>query len=504
MTLSVSKRSSDGSPYGPRVRRGSSVVVVLGLLSVALALSYAILRAQGTAVQIHKNSSRRGNARQAAETGMAVALAAMHGGSWGGADSTLTGSLSATETYSVTFVTGDASLSMASADYAEWPYRVTVTSTGYADSAELPGTPSTHVIRAVLRLAPRQLGATPSNWPSTLPYTVYQTNNDLFVVELPCRIEGPTRLQGVLHLAEDAPNDSSARSRYLTDLNGMRLQGYGDYRPFNGPVSLRTSVQTATTLHDLGTKLGLTTTAISLQAPAADWVRPTSLATYRLYPGGKSFNVPVVGATLGNITLGANPETNPLGLFWREGSVTLNGNVTIRGTLLASNDIFVDGTNLLLEAVNQPLLEGSTIPFRLPAAVSDDFHVTRNGRGTVTGVVAAWDDFHIEAGSESAAFSVVGRVVCGEFLIDRRDQWLATNWDFYHDLFEFLNVQSGALRYFPNFMNSLGRSPIPLLTVKPPSASVTDHWLTSGAPLYVAHPSDPGLRWNVVRWTDNP
>ena len=119
-------------------------------------------------------------------------------------------------------------------------------------------------------------------------------------------------------------------------------------------------------------------------------------------------------------------------------------------------------------------------------------------------MVAAWDDFHIEAGVESATFSVVGRVICGEFLIDHRDQWTATNWDFYHDLFQFVNAQSGAMRYFPNFMGAIGRSPIPFLTIKPSSASVTDHWLTAGAPLYVAHPSDSGLRWNIVRWTTSP
>jgi len=157
---------------------------------------------------------------------------------------------------------------------------------------------------------------------------------DGFVVELPCRIEGPTRLQGRLYLAEDAPNDTSAHSQYLTDLNTMRQQGYGDYRPFNGPVSLRATAQTGSTLHNLQTKLGVTYTASSLKAPASDWVRPTSLATYRLYLGGKSYNVPVVGTTLENITLSADPKTNPLGLFWREGSVTLRGNVTIRGTLL--------------------------------------------------------------------------------------------------------------------------------------------------------------------------
>lgn len=485
-------------------RRGASIVVVLGVLSIALALSYAILRTQGTAVQIHKNSSRRGSARQAALTGMSVALATMHGSDWGGADAALTGSLSATETYSVAFVTGDASLDASSPDYADWPYRVTVTSTGYADSADSPGTPSTHVIQTVVRLAPRQLGATPSDWPAMLGYTVYQTINDTFTIELPCRIEGPARLQGRLYLAEAYPTYSPAQVRYLTDLNAMRQQGYGDYRPFNGPVSLPKTVQTGATLHDLGAKLGVSTVAISQQVPAADWVRPMSLVTYQLYAGGKSYTATTVGATLENVTLGANPQTNPLGLFWRSGSVTLRGNVTIRGTLLASNDILVDGANVTLEAVEQPLLDGASVPFRLPAAVCDDFHVTRDGRGTVTGVVAAWDDFHIQAGSEAASFAVVGRVVCGQFLIDQRDQWTFTDWYYHYERFQDLNVQTGAWQFFPNYMGARGRNPVPLLTVKPPSASVTDHWLTPGDPLYVPHSSDPGLRWNVVRWTDNP
>src|SRR5688572_7296857 len=232
-------------------RRGASIVVVLGLLSIALALSYSILRTQGTALQIHKNSSRRGNARQAALAGMSVALAQMHGPDWGGVDIAVTGSLSATETYSVTFVTGDASLDAFDPDYADWPYLVTVTSTGYADSADQPGTPSTHVIETVVRLAPRQLGDTPSDWPGMSAFAVYQTLNDPFTVELPCRIEGPARLQGRLNLAEAYPTHPPATDLYLTDLNAMRQQGYGDYRPFSGPVNLPRTAQSGSTLHDL-------------------------------------------------------------------------------------------------------------------------------------------------------------------------------------------------------------------------------------------------------------
>ena len=58
-------------------RRGVAIVTVLGLLAIVLALSYALLRTQGTTNLIARNSSRQLDARLAAEAGVAAALRKM-------------------------------------------------------------------------------------------------------------------------------------------------------------------------------------------------------------------------------------------------------------------------------------------------------------------------------------------------------------------------------------------------------------------------------------------
>jgi hypothetical protein len=63
-----------------------TVIVVLGVISITLALSYAMLRSQVTSVQIQSNLDRRNAARQAAYAGVSAALRAMHQSSWGGVD----------------------------------------------------------------------------------------------------------------------------------------------------------------------------------------------------------------------------------------------------------------------------------------------------------------------------------------------------------------------------------------------------------------------------------
>src|SRR5215211_447871 len=88
-------------------RRGVTILVVLTLISITLAISYGLLRSQMTSIQIQANSSRRDLAQQAAMTGLSIGLRRMSQSDWVGVDTTLSGSLSATESYQITFSTGD-------------------------------------------------------------------------------------------------------------------------------------------------------------------------------------------------------------------------------------------------------------------------------------------------------------------------------------------------------------------------------------------------------------
>ncbi|MBI2478058.1 MAG: LamG domain-containing protein [Planctomycetia bacterium] len=196
------------------------MILVLALVSMTLALSYAMLRTQATIEQTERNSSHRATARQAAMTGMSVALRSINEPTWSGVDVGLSGSLGDGSTYSIAFETGDASLKVSDPDYSEYPYRLTITSTGSVVDPANPQIQATHRIRCVVQLVRRQLSSPPSNWPAIKPYTVYQwaTGSGREVdIESPVRIVGPVYAQNQINYLEDYPND-------------------GDDKPFDGAI----------------------------------------------------------------------------------------------------------------------------------------------------------------------------------------------------------------------------------------------------------------------------
>jgi len=152
-------------------RRGMSLVMVLLLVSVTMAVSYAVLRTQGTVRLVGYNADLEAAAHQAAQSGLAVALQKMHGdpAGWVGADGTFSQTLGANQGFTIQYATGDAALG---ATHAEYPYRVTVTSTGYAQDPTDPNRRAYHYSRAVLRLVPRYV-VKPSGWNNPVVTTTY-------------------------------------------------------------------------------------------------------------------------------------------------------------------------------------------------------------------------------------------------------------------------------------------------------------------------------------------
>jgi len=193
---------------GNSPRRGVALIMVLSVISVALALSYAMLRSQTTQLIVEENGSRTLDARQAAMAGMNLAIQKMHDASWAGVDTQLAGSLDTNKSYTVTFTTGDPSLSPGDDDYDDYPWRVTLLATGTATDA-LSGVSATHQIQAVVQLVPRQLSTAPTGWESVSQYTLYQWGEEDVQIELPCHIDGPTYLSGPLSLAQSYPFDAA-------------------------------------------------------------------------------------------------------------------------------------------------------------------------------------------------------------------------------------------------------------------------------------------------------
>jgi Tfp pilus assembly protein PilX len=498
-------------PFYPR--HGVAVLMVLLLLAVTLAFSYAMVRLEGMAMQIQRNSDRREMSRQAALTGLALAITKMQNNAWAGVSTTYCGRLSSTDSFSVTYTVGDATLTSASTAYSEYPFRVTLESVGQsADPADATRV-SSHNARAVMRLVPRQLPAEPTNWSSAITNTVYQTSSaGSFAVQVPSQTLGPIYCSSVLQLATQNGWATGTAQQYLLDIATMRNNGYADYRPFNGPIYLPNAGQNSQTMSWL-TSMGTPpnyTTAGSLSLASA----MSSSLTYRLYPGGTYYSAQSLGSSLTGVTYQADPIKNPLGFFVRQGEVDLNNNTTVQGSLVAqgsgTGEIYIYGTNVQLQPVDLPALYGSTQPLQLPVAMADDsIRIQPNCGGTITGLVTAGGSFEvISAGEYTINMQMNIRTLAKNFLIDARTEWEQGSfwWNLIYSLFESQLGTRGQIVYFPVYLKAITNPPldyIPRLVIQPDSHSIQYHWKNASDPVYIANPSDPGLRWEVVSWTDD-
>lgn len=583
-------------------RSGMAIIIVLTMVSIALAVSYAMLRSQTTTAQVQSNNDRRLNARSAAMAGLAAGIRRMHLNSWGGVGTTLSGTLNDFDSYTVTYAAGDPSLKATSPDFMKWHIRVTVTAVGKSVSATNRQVAATHTLKAVLQLVPRQLGSQPANWPSVSNYTLYQTSSGQFTMDVPGRIEGPVRLQGAVRLGTGISWSSTARSRYFSDLNAMRsgynevqlvtvsnatggdfrltfngsttsnlsynasastvrtalralasisgsnvevsgnnggpytvtfmgalanqnvpqmtaqnvslsgsfasvsvsLQtqgsaGYPDCRPLTGPVSLPLSSSDSTNLALLSS-LGLTTTNIGVSSAMSPPL-PNSLSTYRIYTGGPTYSVPQVASNLINTSLTPDPQSNPLGIYFCAGSMSVCNNVTIAGTLICGSTMTLCGTNVVVQPVGLWALSGSSTAPRLPVLVARQNLRTDTMLSTaVNGMVLVGQQCLIDEGDPGAAFSVTGRLVTNEFVLKRRNNWSYSSfiWSALYSMFNSQSENADGTPFYPIYLAYYGCNPVPTLTVRPDPSSLTDHWQNLANPIYVAHPGDPGLRWDVI------
>lgn len=486
---------------GRHARRGVAVIVVLGLISIAMALSYTMLRSQATTLKIQENTQRRGDAREAAMSGLMAAMGHMHQADWTGIGSTLAGRLSPAQTYTVSYATGDPRLTPSHAEFNDWPWRVTLTVTGFA-TGDQGGVTSTHGLRAVVRFVPKGLSTTTPDWPQMRQFTVYQHDVADFVMNIPGRIEGPVWMQGKLEQSESYPATHSSRRRYLSDLNLMRNSGRGDYRPFGGPVYWR-DIQSATSVDLLTQALAVPAQKIN-QKTAANWNHPGPLASYQLYPGGEQYAIPRLGQTLEDTSLVPDPQKNPLGIVVREGSVEVRGNVSVVGQLIATQDIFISGTNVRITPPDlpSPLSTGEAV--HLPVLLAgDDVRVFSGAAAALQGAVLAWDDAEIRKGTEDTQFTLRGNVVSKQFILGPRTEWEygSSTWSTLYGLFQWqLNSQPQLV--FPDFISPLGRKPAPKIILAPDTTPHIDHFPLPGQPVYAPGTGDAGLRWELIDFKD--
>ncbi len=742
MTSKTLRFRSASRNLRPTPARGVSILLVMALLTMTLALSYAMVRLNFTVERTHSNYQRLGDSRQAAYTGISAALRKMQQSSWSGVGVNLTGDLGGGMSYAVTFVSGDASLTTGSSNYNELPYRVTLVSTGTAADPANLSVSSTHRVQAIVRLIPRKLYDPPANWNTLQNYTLYQWgtgSGDTLSLDLPVRVEGPIFAQNAVAIAPSYPSDnaglpfagqidevavlgkalsdaqilslyqgsstvsglvagggynpilwlrldepsqsivaqdqfnqydgvfdggkpgagpapvnggtgsasfdgindhihlgaidvlgsdltilawikpssfasdfgriiakangtdtddhywaisnyrtgsggrglrfrlktnsggtetldasgvslvagqwsfiaavydgskmkvyqngvkknqtdkngaitqnssvfvsvgnipsSSPRAKYLRDITRRWAIDGTDHRPLTGAITAPFS-KTSSDERSLVTDELQTTwndTAVSGAAPLS---LPGVVTTYRLYPGGISYNIPTLGSLLRDQTLGPDPAANPLGVFYRLGNLDVRNNVSVTGVVIvnatgSNPDMEISGTNVHFNSVALPQLDGSAVMTKLPVAiVKDDLRVYDGAGGDINGLAVAWGELGFQSGSQNNDFTITGRVIANEFYSQPRSEWDSNYWydrlrNFFLDLDD-----SNPILFFPQWLQAnRGLNPAPRLIVRPPQASETFHWHDWSQPIFVAHPSDGGLRWEVLELRELP
>ena len=492
--------------------RGVVAVIVLLLIAVALATSYSAMRSQTVTLSIRQNALLGISARQAALTGLTAGLREMHSPDWSGTDTMFSQSLGANEGFQVQFVAGDQDLTEADADYENLPYRVTLEVKGTAWDPSDARRVSEHRIRAVARLVPRAMPSEPSDWSSESPdqpgiedCTFYQTKDNGTTLDLPCRIEGKVRLQGKLLLGRHYPDDWNAWVYYFYHLNQMRWNGYGDYRTLSGPVYYDYSKQDGYVHDTLVLYMGVSTSHQEQDTANADWAKPTSLTSYRLFPGGPEYDVPSLPSTLKNTTLASSVIDNPLGLFYSNSNLTIGDNVTVRGTLVCREHLRIDGTNVRLESMDIPAIYGESRSVQLPVVTCNDFEVLAGASCTVNGMLAAFGHVEVDKASARGRLEVRGKVVAEDLDIFEDTDWDGLDW--WDEFNDYVNINGPNWIYFPVWMRFMGYHYTPTVHLRE-GEDVQYHWYRPGEPIFVPHPDDfsemdadedPGLRWELIK-----
>ena len=486
-------------------RRAVVALVVLLLIAVALASSYSAMRSQTITLSVRENATLGVSARQAALAGLSAGLREMHSPNWTGTGTSYSRMLSSHVSFQVQFVAGDDTLTSDDADYSDLPYRVTLVATGTASDPANANRLSQYTVRAVARLIPRALPDEPTDWSTMEDYTFYQTEERNTTFDLPARIEGAVRLQGELKLGDHYPDDVDAWANYLYHLNLMRLNNYGDYRPFTGRIDWDYGQQSTYVHQILTSYMSVSTSHHAVDTAASDWSNPVGLTSYRLFPGGPEYAIPEVSGTITNRTLGSSPAENPLGLYYAGSNLTLACNVTVRGTLICRKDLRIAGTGVVFESLDLPALYGQSLAIRMPVATCEDFEVSSDASCTVKGLLAVFGHLNVEAASCRGVLNVSGRVIAEDLDIREDKDWDHVDWETEFD--NYLFACGFASCYFPVWVRYVrGLHYSPTVQIKA-GDDAQYHWYRQGETVYVPHQDDfsemdasrtPGLRWELL------
>ncbi len=509
MNSSPKARWFDGTTFpGPVPRRaGAALVLVMMVLSLGVVLSFALLQAQTTHMFLQRNANHLDRARQLALSGVSAALQQMRDPQWAGVDTGFQRTVGTGQSFHVSYTAGDPQLTPGDADYWLWPYRVTVTVTGRSEDPANPQIASEHTIRLVVQLVPEQLAPVPAAWTTSLQYALFQryrSSGQDAVVEVPCQVQGRSRFQKQLKYMNSYPLPDQAAQRLAADWHLIYQAQQGEYRTFTGEVELPLNKQSGRTLQALQA-LGVPVTDKAKNS-SEDWPLKRAIFSYRLYPGGPVFQAEQLPASLQDTVLEPDPTTNPLGLYYRMGSIELGEDVEIHGTVLTytfwNGSLRLNGTNILIEPVSMLPLQGENKPVQLPAVILlQHLKVEEDCSAEIRGAVYVSDRLRVYKDSQAdISLQIQGPVSMERLDIQARDEWDqgAQWWDATWQEFQ----QSGDPLFALWLLQNKGLDSTPRIVLSGPSDQVRYHWPDARYPIYV-HPSEEeGLQWDLVRWEE--
>ena len=433
-------------------RRGVSLPIVLISISLSLMLTYATLNSQTRNIQIRQNVNRQELAHQAAESGVAVALNQLQSASWAGVSTAITGTLSSdafgTATYSVQFLTIDgqtspsayastsgltnmnwsndvfdttssglSTTSLATAMTAtKQAFQLLIRSTGKWQSATISSDSVTDIIEVGVELQPRVPGravtpgepasatdvkANSASYDTIQTYALFATtgssSNPSLTIEPGHRIDGPCWLSRGVAVFNGPKWSTNPRNDFLQSTGTLYSSNSGSQtvlrhpHPFGGLLTTNT-VLTTSEAADMTTKLNVPRQQAT-SVPTAPTVTFSNWQTYQLFQGGFTYNAETLtSSNLDTIVLRPTPK-NPLGIFYRSGSLTIGHSVVVQGTLVCTSKVQFTGNNSVVSSINwrdstgATLLSSSDLFPRLPAIVCQNLDFDASVIATVEGAV---------------------------------------------------------------------------------------------------------------------
>ncbi|MFK7779015.1 MAG: hypothetical protein QM501_13000 [Gimesia sp.] len=412
------------SPNVRASRSGVSLILVMFSLSMSLVLTYSFIQTQSITTQISENGSHREQAMNAARAGITDALNRMNSLDWSGVGDhyqrTFQSDADGNSTYSISFNAPATSLSSL--------LELEVTSLGAWVSAQNSNMRSEYQISVKVRLVPRLNGRTilpgdsadaidlvtnPGDYDLIRKYALFAEEGTRSLTLDPCdRVDGTLWLYDDLNLFNDPAWNSSTRSAFVQDLGNRFVtfpSGSSNLseasihypHPMAGNITFYNTPNSVVQQDLADLKVNWSVTPERLTIPSRD---DSLFSTYQIYTGGPTYHAVSLNSSLSDVTLKPTAE-NPLGIFYRNGSLTVYNNVIIQGTLVATSTIYFNGKGIHVTAFNwrgeggEPLISDAHLWPRIPTLVADDITFDRTSQTTIEGAVICYDHLNGAGGS---------------------------------------------------------------------------------------------------------